>query len=450
MNKTRLMRQLIYIAAFAMLVSCRSIGIAQVSAGAEGLRYYQIRYGQNMGKPLPEGKVEFFILDGDTDKEYNIPRYVYLMLTQSLDNMKVSRDMSHFNYRYVTTLDRTEIERLFNRYGEDAFGRKKHLIRLSILQKADIEKIYRQMYSVDPNMPEITEMSYGVKMNSRMEPVLDAQEDCVPDNSDDAYRKGRTIVLPECYLRQKHQAFFYNFNNPAVREYCIRVALKTHLLSGANIFLDNYGVIGSMKKSFDKGLFCDGDKSANVRQYANQLSAVCKEIKDRADEKVEIIANCFLPRIAAEDRVFLKTLTAEQNITGFDGFMAESIYGRYGYSENLVEWFVSWAEYLDRHGVKLLLASARHYLSEQKDSKYALNFQLFSLLIARGNVYTWYSNTTNQPMVDYDARHISIGSSLDSEPVREDKKWVRRYQQGTVILDTEKNGWDGIRLETEE
>lgn len=419
----------------------------------DSLNYYQVRYGRNMGIPLPEGKVEFFILGSDSDYGYNIPYYIYLMLPQTLDNIKVSRSMENLYYRYVTTLTTSEINELFNQYGEDAFGRTKYLIRLSILQKADIEKIYHQMSIVDRNMPKLGEINYGIKLNAQMEPIVDFENSCIPDSDISDYRLGRTIVLPECYNALEKQGFFYNFNNPAVREYCVRVAIKTKqlydtkLIYTPNIFLDNYGVIGCLQNSIEKGLFQEGDKSANIRQYANQLAAVCKEIKDRTSGQIRIIANCFLPRNTTEEKTFLETLTADNNIVGFDGFMAESIYGEYGYRKDLVEWFVSWAEYLDRHGVKLLLCPERDYLTPYKNCKWAWNFHLFSLLISRDNIYVWYSNTLDQPMIDYDARDILLGSPYDSRPTFKDKRWYRQFQFGTIVLDTTKSGWDGIRLE---
>jgi hypothetical protein len=126
-----------------------------------------------------------------------------------------------------------------------------------------------------------------------MKPVLDKDGLFIPSSSDDDYRLGRTIVLPDCYDSEMNQRFFYNFNNPAVREYCVRVALKTDLLYSPRIFLDNYGVFGSMTRSVNQGLFHEGNKADNLRHYANQLAAVCTEIKGRAGEILRIIANVF-------------------------------------------------------------------------------------------------------------------------------------------------------------
>jgi hypothetical protein len=62
---------------------------------SDSLRYFQLRYGQNMGEPLPKNKVDFFIGGRDDYTIDYTSYYMYLNLTNSMDHIMVSRDLEH-------------------------------------------------------------------------------------------------------------------------------------------------------------------------------------------------------------------------------------------------------------------------------------------------------------------------------------------------------------------
>jgi hypothetical protein len=399
-----------------------------------------------MGEPLPEGDVEFIIVGHEMGREFDLPVYAYLLLTYTIDNIKVTQNRNHINYRYITTLNDYEISELFEKYGEDAYGNKNHYLKLSILQKADIEKINRQMYSKDVNIPAEEHVKYGVELNPKHKVITSFNGQPVADSNTFDYQNGLTIVLPVFRGKIRQRNLFYNLNNPAVQEYCARVAVKTRLLYKTHLFLDEYGIIGRLRGAVRKSYFCDGDKADNIEHYANRLAQICKDIKKRADN-VEIIANCFLPRYTKEEKGFLETLTNQQNISGFDGFMSEDIFGPYGYNSKDMQWFLEWMEYLDERNIKLLLAASNKYLTDNKNSRFAENFHLFANLIARDNLYLWYSSTTYKSMIDYNSYKIELGKPKSEKPEFNNNVWIRNYEKGKIFLDTSKKGYDALWLE---
>ena len=401
------------------------------------LKFFQVRFGYKvpMGTPLPKGLVEFTL--GDAYE--NLDQYIYVSFTSIHGHIKIGYKAA---LQYATVLTREEIIKLFD--GKKAITKDK-------LQKADIEKIHRELtVSKPPLFPHGKELTYGVKLDNYSNVILDTNKRALPDTELLNYQLGKTIVIPSTYNSKQSTRFFFNLNNPSVREYLVRYALTrlTHCRDNA-LFIDNVIVSGEQVKlgKTDLHYISAGWWKPQAELYSEQLIGILKEIKQRANPK--IIVNGYRDN-HSQAKILYDKITDPANFDCVDGLMIED---RFYLDKTYAEWCTNVEFYLDviskaKKHKKIILFTVRSPQASEYQSLFVYNVWLWLHLVANDNVYVYINDDFTQPMRDFSVYSLPLGRPLE-RPKKDGNIWTRKYQRGTVLFDTRSKKLRDIRFEPE-
>jgi hypothetical protein len=401
------------------------------------LKFFQVRFGYKvpMGTPLPKGLVEFTL--GDAYK--NLDQYIYVSFTSIHGHIKIGHSAA---FQHATVLTREEIIKLFE--GKKAITKDK-------LQKADIEKIHRELTVSKPQLfPHGKRLTYGVKLDNYDNVILDNNKRALPDTKLLNYQLGKTVVIPATYNSRQNTRFFFNLNNPSVREYLVRYALTRLAQCKDNaLFFDNVSVSGRQIKSgkTDLRYISPGWWKPQAELYSEQLISILKEIKQRANPK--IIVNGYRDN-HSQVKILYDKITDPANFGCVDDLMIED---RFYLDKTYAEWCTNVEFYLDVIGKakkhkKRILFTVRSPQASEYQSVFVYNVWLWLHLVANDNVYVYINDEFIQPMRDFFVYNFPLGRPLE-RPKKDRNIWTRKYQRGTILFDTKSKKLRGIRFEPE-
>jgi hypothetical protein len=443
------------------------------------LHFYQIRYGDNMGAPLPAGKVEFTI--GPNAYESLLQyAYVSFMTINSYD--KISRGNAD---NYVVSLTDnepdSEIGAVYNQKGYWQNG--VFWIDLNELQIADIQKL--QSESGEPPL------YFGAELDASEKPIMQA------GLTEVNYQNGETIVVPARYNNDVNfrRRFFFNLNTAAVREYMALYALKQ--AGSKNIFVDgafvsncqicvNCGFYEAGQcpggKSGELYYISSGSASSQIIKYTSQINGILSKIKEN-DRSRQIILNGFGLRQSHQSTAEVLDRLLTNGSANFDGIMMENqfwgnddFYTSGGIINNCIdpegyqgltyrgtictdiEYYRDWILELKNNNKKFLFAAGTDGTTHPDYSKFALDsalvedIGLWFHLIASENTYFYINQLYQKPMLNYQIYNSPLGAPLEEGPSKEDPTcqvnctWRREYQRGTIVFDTTKGCLSEIKF----
>jgi len=401
------------------------------------LNFFQIRYylNEDLKDPLPKGLAKFTVGDAYDD----LPQFIYVSFSDTYGHVEVTPVKAK---EYAVALTDPEISRLFEHSNR---------IPKSLVQKADIEKIHQELIRTKLELFKYgTELTYGVKLDSKDFPILSSDGKAIPDANLAYYQQGKTIVIPPTYSRKFNTRFFFNMNNPAVREYVIRYALKKLSYCKDNaLYIDNILIGDQLFESGNELHYISEGRSAQQAEvYARQIVYILKEIKKRSGASVLI--NGFRDN-HTQIGILYDEITSPNNIDCIDGIMIE---GRFWYDKTYAPWCTNVEFYLDtiRKAKKLnkkILLTASSPQTNQYHSELIFNIWLWLHLVADTNVYVYINDTYIHPMKNLYVYDFPLGQPLEP-PRKEGNIWIRKYERGTILFDTTSGKLNGIGFKAQQ
>jgi hypothetical protein len=426
------------------------------------LKFYQVRYGYDLGTPLPENLVEFAL--GDYDPYGDIETYMYATVTNIYGHQRLYRGTAgppscascpyEYFTQYLAALSETEALNLFEA-GNNYIEQDK-------IQRADIEKIHQELSPGEPPL------YYGVLLDEKGNPVLDESGKGIPEfkpdnpqNPNDVnysyYQQGKTIVIPASYgldPAYNRTRFFFNLNNAAVREYLVRYMLKrtSENKAGRNLlFLDNMGVFTQQVKEsndwYDKDVYyiSGGISMEQAQTLVDHQISILEEIKRRNTE-IKIIINGLRDKDVLKIKLF-ETLRDRQKLDLIEGFFLEITWWADNYCNN-IEFYRKWIELANKANNKKILFAATDWDGQydfSANSPTITKIWLWLHLVAENNVYSYINPKYHTPMTDYPAYDYPLGLAL-GPPQKDGKVWSREYERGTIVFDTTSGKLDAIEF----
>ncbi|MBN1844802.1 MAG: hypothetical protein JW810_03900 [Sedimentisphaerales bacterium] len=404
------------------------------------LHFFQIRsmLRQPLGPPRPLGRVAFTAWGAWEDLDC----FVYVQFQTIEGHVDIAREHAPF---YATVLDEAELDALYQ-------GRSR--INKTLLQRADIEKLHRQMILAHPERyPRGTDCAYGAQRGADGLARLDGQTGrVIPDAPVESYRQGRTFVLPIAYnLEAKYQTrLFWNLNNPTVREYAVRLALKV-MGQRNTVFLDN--VVVSRYLTNRRGVWgqdrleyiAAGDEIEQSRRFARHQIEIMQEIHRRRPG-----AQVFANSLRDKDRwqaIFLQELFRDDHADAVDLLLVENLFFQNDYCDD-IKIYREWITWAKQRGKKICFAATlndpKQLLTER--SSWVSHLWLWLHLVAEDNVYVYINSHYQAPMTDLFVYTYPLGRPL-GPPQQADAQWSRRYERGTIVFDTQSRSLNAIQFQ---
>ncbi len=433
------------------------------------LHFFQIRYGDSMGEPLPAGKVEFTIGPNAYD---GLLQYAYVSFMTITPQENVSRGDAP---GYVVSLDPSEIDTVYSQKGY--WRGNVYRVDKNELQIADIQKIHKELNPSDPAL------YFGAELDASEKPAKPA------GLTDADYQNGKTIVVPARYNNDVpfQRRFFFNLNAEAVREYMILYALKQ--AGSKNIFVDgafvsncqicvNCGFYsggecpkGELGESKELHYISNESASSQIITYTSQINGILNKIKGSR----QIILNGFSLSQSHPSTAEVLRWLLDHGSTNFDGIMLENgfwgddqfyatdfsangghgnnciepwKYQGLGYRDHIctdIEYYRKYILELKNTNKKFLFVAGSDVEGHPDYLKFAIgnplieDIWLWFHLIASQNTYFYITQTTQEPMLNYPVYDSPLGVPLEEEgPSKDGNTWSREYERGTVVFDTTK------------
>lgn len=439
------------------------------SAYRHYLKFYRIRFfDDEQATPLPLNQEEFTISSSSKGFYPGLENYIYSFVGNiRADNVLFRDNCENGPYasEHVVALKKPEIEELFDKYGR---GQGRVVINRDIIQRRDIEKLHQILTREHPEWYKNGfDIKYGVHADLKGNVILNKNKLASKDSSDLEYQQGKTIIIPETLNDNKEANFFFNFNNPTVREYAIRNCLKVLSLNKDNsLFID--GVTFSYRqhknRSGDRTFYTyKGNETEQIHHYTDQYISIVKEIKRRSDAKI------FINGLTDRDSraiTFYERICSGENWDYFDGVMIENRFwfdddwrllgswrkiNPHDYDPNdprlersfwcgNIGFYLDWIDKFKKKSKKLLFAASpwtsrgtKQEFSE--DSPLIYNIWLWYHLIADDNTYFYLNQDYAEKATSYAVYDFPLGYPL-GKPYKRGNTWYRKYQRGTIIFDT--------------
>jgi hypothetical protein len=387
------------------------------------LHFYEHRAFDGTEHPQPEGLVDF------TSAHYpyeNLFHYKYVSFKTMAYYINVNRDHVLID-QYITTLSKSEISAICDKYEVD--GR----IRLGILQEAEISKINKEMKGA--------EIVLGIDVGADNVPILGEDTKPVPNSLLEDYQQGKTIVIPAQYWSSpdyNRMRMHFNFNNAAVREYCVRVMLSTIDMCKDNaVFVDN--VFISIMQMYNDVPFntqnlyyiSGGTAAQQTTLYISQYISIIEEAVSRLAQKPLIITNGWFYGGTPGTYKEAFTNAIRTNLGDIDGVMCENNFLE---DKNAVEvqWFIDWVRDAKQAGKKAIFAVAYSSMDGLNDP-YIYSAWLWLHLIADDNVYAYMNDAYRFPMKDLYVFRCPLGSPVGAA-FQKGTVWQREYEKGTIYF----------------
>ena len=389
------------------------------------LRFYQIRYASDIGEPLPSGLVEFIIGGGYG----TIKSYLYVSYHQIHSHVEINRQEAS---RDAVALSEAEIDALFGGAS---------LLRKDKLQKADVNKIHAQLFPSDPPL------KYGVQLNGSGDPIFDGGGNPVPDSSTADYQNGKTIVYPVLY--GDYARFYFNFSTPAVKEYAIRLNLKTQSLSvDAALFMDDMSWGDELFNFYS--YISSGTPIQKMQTLADQIIAIHRQVRTRVDPAGRTNNGILMNNMKARDyysqfaNFQFTEMTKPANLSSFDGMMFEN----YFYDDNWVtdvQYYLDKLNALNNNGKMALFVASQDTRLVSPTSALVTNLWYWFHLVASNKTYVYINDQYHEPMTNYAVYSSPLGLPLGAA-YQVGNIWKRTYETGEIIFDISSGRLDTIQF----
>ncbi len=432
------------------------------------LKFFEIRFKDNLGELVPKHLVKFIIFSPYVVRQteqnklsaYEVDLYPYTSFVTVNERNVFTRSKAPL---YSVSLNKTEINGLYA--GRGNISRREFKV-------ADIKKLHKELVERygEESYPNFT---FGAEMDKYGNITATAPLE--------AYQNGTTMVLPvtyggiTMYKGKPYKRFFMNLNNPTVREYAIRTALKQLKNTGGNlIYIDNAFIqrVLICKKFYETDCseantlhyISEGDENEQIDIYAGHMNYIFSEIKRRGNN-AEILLNGFGLRQANVWRVRYMNYLFENGIDNFNGVLRESRFWKDdtlyagGYREYMVtdiEYYRGWILKLKEKNIKFLFAAQpphsanvtdELYLQFQTSTPFIYNLWLWYHLVAEDNTYFAISPHWGfqKPVINYNIYDYPLGNPLEA-PHKEGDTWYRKYERGTIVFNTSSGRLDAIKF----
>jgi hypothetical protein len=385
------------------------------------LRFYHLNYGTDVdvSEPLMGGQAATGM---DTGAEFAVAHpsqgtdlvaYVDIQTIHGHWDFYADPNDEYFVGKYLVALPLSDALALFG-------GKEK--IRQDVVQRADVQALYRQTHA--------GELPYGVDLDDDGNVAI-VGDQAVATLGVPQYRSGESMVLPVPYSYAKHPTrLFFNMANATVRDYLSQYSQRIAAeLGTSRIFIDNVNArphIGTWLS----GVTPD-DKS---RGYVQNYDRILGTLKSAG---YGLILN-HLRHDAPENRPFTLHLLQAGN---FDGLMAENAHGCSDGPPNSGDCpladpreYLGWANSLETRDKTLLFAAGTSNLKARDPNPY--RFWLWVHLVAQDNTFLYINDGYVTPMIHYGFYDESLGSPLSDQPIEVAEVWTRAYQNGTLVFDT--------------
>jgi len=418
------------------------------SAGGYGqeykhyLHFFQIRFDDDIGPPQPEGLVEFtvgpYVYEG-------ADQYIYASYKTVDGHREINRSEAD---RYAVALTDYEINEVFGD-GET--------IKKSELQRADIRKLYWQMF---PRK----DLNYGVRTNRDGTEEVDKEGCSKPDSPLESYQQGKTIVMPTTYSSLYPTRYFLNTNNEAVREYQVRYALKILGQGKDNVlYIDNIG--------FNWEQYCDvctkkpdercpadvytkyvsnGTVKEQATVYGKHLMEVLGRIKNSATSP-KVIINGLRDNDPIKN-LFFNALREDGNSQVVDGVLIENRFwqddaGPEEYETwcTDIEFYLGWLSWAKEKNKMMLFAAGDSDAFQNDD--FVEDIWLWLHLVGNENTYIYINDSYTKQMIKYDVYDFPLGMPEADQPTKNGNVWTREYERGTITFDTSSGRLNAIKFE---
>ncbi len=441
-------------------------------------KYYNEEKRSNDNLPLlPKNMIKLAVFHHTIEppKDSDLEGYIYVSFKtisghRSIFNSKESYP-NNYVMDYVVALSPEEVNKLYELYGTCPYNGVNKAINKSIIQREDIFNLHQEMIEEHPELfPYGTELNYGVEIDTTNGNVENGyvefdENGYVKDDSPlEYYQQGKTIVMPTTYSPSFPTRFFFNMNNPTVREYIVRCTLKILNKNKDNaLFIDNIGIIYGQYRDVRNSTseYSHYISSGNIREqterYFDQTLWVLKEIKKRTQPNPPKIIINGLRDNHEPKRIFFNKLKEDKNFTAVDGLQIENRFwfddeGTEEYNTwcTDIDFYLKWIKITKEHNKKIFFATSYwdgKYPIEnfQKDSPFIYYVWLWLHLVADDNMYVYINDNYQQPMIYYDIYDYPLGMPLE-EPHKEKDTWYRKYERGTIVFDTSSGKLSAIKF----
>lgn len=390
--------------------------------------FFQVRYSSTHGTipPLPLNEVELTV--GNRFEE--LPNYRYISITNIHGHSLIPRSSAE---AVTFMLSGAELDAFYPNGDE--------LINKSKLQVADIQKIHLELFPEDTSFENL---SYGVLLDANGDPLYDSEGNPIPDSSLEDYQNGRTIVYPVLYTSGNR--FWFNYNTPAVMEYAIRASLDQQAKStfDSYLFYDNFMSNDGQFRDAPENYAFDGTQEEQMLHVSQQMIALLREVKTRADENGDFNEGILLNghRYGRQgNEVFLEELLKPENEMVFDGMMIENAFYEDGTISD-VEYFLDLTTQFESLNKKALYTvSVNPELTY--DSEFVNKTWLLTHLLANDVSYLFMNNLYIEPMFDFAVYSEPLGDPLE-DPYKIGSVWYRQYERGQIQFDTSFDSLEGV------
>ncbi len=437
------------------------------------LNFWQLRFEKEkvMGIPEPEGNVDF-VVGVRPEESFDVDYYVYTSyktIGSPGDVLYVpSTDPDKYGYAYapyfVVSLTNEELENLEDYYHPTNPDNGEiisiQLIRQKIIRR-DIEKLHEELTVSHPEWyPYGTELFFGVEADNELNILLDENGMPIPTRPLEDYQQGKTIVTPTVYNESGSTRLHLNLNNPTVREYVIRYALKRldnwqdNLLYIDNAFIHRHQICPDwICETTLLNYISSGNEENQIMVYANHSNYIFSEIKKRRNP--QIILNGFGARQSRPARLMFINYLMENGTDNFDGVLMENQFwsndkfypdGFREYRVTDIEYYWEWVQKFKQHNKKFLFTASKIDSYISTDDGFLEDLWLWFHLIADDNTYFHITPSEYMtPMEHYEIYDWHLGRPLEN-PHKKGDTWYRRYERGNITFNTNSGRLDAIEF----